>query len=201
LQQNLTQRPRLAPTATWATKPIWPPQPDQILPTGGLGREAGLVVAKGGLKIKPLPADPDDAPTNALDWRASGGPGGFSVSFGRGASFSLGDNRMEIKKVSMDDFAEVLTQFADRSVIDMTEAQGRYDFTVELTPEDYRAILIRAAVNRGVTLPPQVLQMLEGFSVESTFLALQTVGLKLESRKAPLDVLIVDSIAKTPTPN
>jgi uncharacterized protein (TIGR03435 family) len=101
----------------------------------------------------------------------------------------------------MDEFAEAISHFADRPVIDMTKAQGRYDFTVELTPEDYRAIMIRAALNRGVTLPVQAVRMLEGFPVESTFLALQPVGLRLESRKAPLDVLIVESIAKTPTAN
>ncbi len=101
----------------------------------------------------------------------------------------------------MDEFADSLGRFADRPVVNMTEAQGKYDFTVEMAPEDYRAILIRSAVNAGVTLPPEALRLLEGFSGESTFLALQTVGLKLESRKSPLDFLVIDSVAKTPTEN
>jgi uncharacterized protein (TIGR03435 family) len=161
----------------------------------------GLIVVKGGLKMKPLPPDPDDAETSVLDMKASGGPGGVNVDFGRGASFGLANNRFEIRKLKMADFAEALGRFADRPVVDMTEAPGKYDFSVEMTPEDYRAILIRSAVNAGLTLPPQVMQLLEGFSGESTFIALQTVGLKLESRKAPLDVLVVESVSKTPTAN
>jgi uncharacterized protein (TIGR03435 family) len=42
---------------------------------------------------------------------------------------------------------------------------------------------------------------LQGASDESIFKCLQTVGLKLEQRKAPLEVLIVDSASKTPTDN
>jgi hypothetical protein len=94
----------------------------------------------------------------------------------------------------MDEFADSLGRFADRPVVNMTGAPGRFDFTMDMTPEDYRAILIRGAVNSGVTLPPEALRLLEGFSGESTFLALQSVGLKLESRKAPLDGLPIESL-------
>ena len=83
----------------------------------------------------------------------------------------------------------------------MTDAPGKYSFEVEMTPEDYRAMLIRSAINAGVTLPPQALQLVEGQSGESLFMALQTIGLKVEARKAPLEVLIVDRATKTPTAN
>jgi uncharacterized protein (TIGR03435 family) len=136
-----------------------------------------------------------------FDMKASGSSAGASVDFGHGASFSLGNNRIEIRKLTLDDFCESLTRFADRPIVNMTEAPGRYDFTIEVTPEDYRAILIRSAINAGVTLPPQAMSMLEGVSAESTFLAMQRVGLKLESRKAPLPVIVVESIAKMPTEN
>ena len=53
-------------------------------------------------------------------------------------------------------------------------------------------------VNEGLS---QALQLLDGVSGETMFAALQSVGLKLESRKAPLEVLIVDSVAKAPTEN
>ena len=62
-------------------------------------------------------------------------------------------------------------------------------------------MLIRSAINAGVTLPPQALQLLEGQSGESLFMALQTIGLKVEARKAPLEVLIVDRATKAPTAN
>jgi uncharacterized protein (TIGR03435 family) len=159
------------------------------------------VLAKGGLKMQALPPDPEEATRRAVNVSASGGPGGVMLDFGYGASFSLANSKFEVKKVTLADFAQALTRFADRPVLDMTSSPGRFDFTVDLTPEDYRAILIRSAVNAGVTLPPEALRMLDGFSGESSFLALQSVGLKLESRKAPLEVLIVDSVSKTPTEN
>jgi uncharacterized protein (TIGR03435 family) len=160
----------------------------------------GLVVAKGGLKMQPLPPDPDEA-TRAFDMTATGGPGGVTLNFGNGALFALANSKFDIKKLTIAEFAEALTRFADRPVVDMTNAPGRYNFAVEMTLEVYRAILERSAVNAGVTLPPEALRAIEGFSGESTFLALQTVGLKLESRKAPLPVLVIDSVAKTPTEN
>jgi uncharacterized protein (TIGR03435 family) len=151
--------------------------------------------------MQPLPPDPDEATRRAVDVTASGGAAGVTLNFGHGSSFALAAGKFDIQKLRMEDFAEALTRFADRPVIDMTNSPGRYTFTVEMTPEDYRAILIRSAVNAGVTLPPEALRGLEGFSGESTFMALQTVGLKLESRKAPLPVVIIDSIAKNPTDN
>jgi uncharacterized protein (TIGR03435 family) len=161
----------------------------------------GLLAIKGGFKLQPLPPDPDEANRSVFDMKASGSAAGVSVDFGHGTSFSLGNNKIEVRKMSLDDFAESLTRFADRPVVNMTETPGRFDFTVEVTPEDFRAILIRSAINAGVTLPPQALSMLEGVSAESTFMAMQRVGLKLESRKAPLPVLVVESIAKAPTEN
>jgi uncharacterized protein (TIGR03435 family) len=161
----------------------------------------GLTLAKGGLKIKPLPPDPEDANRRAVDMTASGSAAGVNVAFGNGASFSLTPGKFQIKKLSLQQFADVLSRFADRPVVDMTETPGNFDFNVDITPEDYRALLVRSAVNNGVSLPPEALRALEGVSGDSLFMSLQTVGLKMETRKAPLDVLVVDSIAKTPTEN
>jgi uncharacterized protein (TIGR03435 family) len=62
-------------------------------------------------------------------------------------------------------------------------------------------MLIRAGVNAGAALPPEVLRFLDGATVPSLFDALQKLGLKLEARKAPLDLLVVDEARKTPTEN
>lgn len=161
----------------------------------------GLVAIKGGFKLQPLPADPEDAKRTAFDVTASGSAAGVMVNFGRGSSFSLGSNKFEVRKLSLDEFADAVTRFTDRPVVNMTEVPGKFDFSVDVTPEDYRTILVRSAVNAGITLPPEALRMLEGASSESTFMSLQRVGLKLESRKAPLPVLVVESIAKAPTEN
>ena len=47
----------------------------------------------------------------------------------------------------------------------------------------------------------KALRLLEGASDESLFKGLQGLGLKLESRKAPLEVLVIDSASKTPSAN
>jgi len=165
----------------------------------------GLVIAKGGLKMKELPPDPEgdasDRDKGNVDVSATGGRGGAVVSYGKGASFSIGNSRFEGKRMQMTYVADMLARFVDKPVVDMTELKGRYDFTLEFTQEDFRAMMIRAALASGVALPPEAIQAMEGASGDSLFTALQTLGLKLESRKAPLDVLVVDHAEKNPTEN
>jgi uncharacterized protein (TIGR03435 family) len=45
--------------------------------------------------------------------------------------------------------AAALARFADRPVTDMTELNGNYDFTMEFSPEDFRAMMIRATIAQG----------------------------------------------------
>jgi uncharacterized protein (TIGR03435 family) len=88
----------------------------------------------------------------------------------------------------------------DRPILNLTELKGNYDLTLNLTPEDYQAMLIRAAVNNGVVLPPQVLKLMDA-GAASLFDAVEKVGLKLDARKAPLDQVVIDQLLKTPTEN
>jgi uncharacterized protein (TIGR03435 family) len=159
-----------------------------------------LTQAKGGFKLQPLPADPNEG-DRPVDIKASGGAGGVVVTYSNGAMFSLADNKFTVKKLTIAEFADAVSRFTDREVVDMTNAPGRYDFTVNMTPEDYRGLLIRSATKAGVTLPPDVLRLMEGVSGDSLFASLQTVGLKMESRKAPVEVMVVDSVSKTPKAN
>jgi len=94
-----------------------------------------------------------------------------------------------------------LELYTDRPVVDMTDLTGTYDFTLEITAEDYQAMLVRAAVTAGLTLPPDALRLLDGATLPSLFDSLQKVGLQLDARKAPLDVLVIDEVRKTPTDN
>jgi uncharacterized protein (TIGR03435 family) len=164
-----------------------------------------LVVGKGGLKMKESPIDSDAADAEggkgAINVTATGGRGGVSVNLGKGSYYNFANNRFEAKKLTMAALADSLTRYLDRPVVDMTELNGNYDFDLELSPEDYRAMLIRSAIGAGVVLPPEALRALEGVSDNSLFTAVQALGLKLEQRKAPLEVLLIDRVEKAPTAN
>ena len=70
-----------------------------------------------------------------------------------------------------------------------------------MTQEDYRAMLIRAGSASGMQLPPQLMQMAQIASTPSLFDAIDGLGLKMDSRKVPLDVIVVEQVSKTPTEN
>ena len=162
-----------------------------------------LGIAKGGLKAQEaaaLPPRPTDKP-EPFTVAASGGNGGARVDLGDGSSFSFGNNTLEVHRMTMAAMAEVLTRFLDRPVLDMTQTAGRYDVTLDIPPEDFTPMLIRSAINAGVVLPPQALRMLDGASLDPLSAPLQKAGLTLEPRKAPLDVIVVDSSLTAPTEN
>ena len=87
---------------------------------------------------------------------------------------------MDFTQATMEELADGIG--VDRPVLDQTGLTGKYDFKVEATPE-FR-------INRDPD-PTDI----------SIFDALQrTLGLKLEARKVPVEILIVDHIEK-PTEN
>jgi len=163
-----------------------------------------LEVAKGGLKMQESAPDPDlekadaKAPVNVT---GSGGSQGIAVNYGRGTSYTFANNRFEAKRFTMELFSANLERFVDRPIVDMTNLKGTYDIVLDVTQEDYRAMLIRAGVNAGVSLPPEALRLLDSASVASLLDAIQKLGLKLDARKAPLDLLVIDDAQKTPTEN
>jgi len=165
----------------------------------------GLVVAKGGLKMQESPTDSPAAPQNngrqGLNSAAVPRPGGVAVDYGNGAYYTFADNKLEGRKMKASSIVNVLSAFMDRPVVDMTNLKRNYDFVLELSPEDFRAMSIRAAIAAGFALPPQAIQMAEAASGDSLSNALDKLGLKLESRKAPLEVLVIDHAEKTPSDN
>src|ERR1035437_1216391 len=69
----------------------------------------GVVVGKGGLKLKESPLDPE---TQAgVTVTATGGARGTTLPFGRGAYFTLADNRFEARKLTMAQLADSLGRF------------------------------------------------------------------------------------------
>ena len=163
-----------------------------------------LEVAKNGLKMQESAPDPSAEnadPRAGVTVAGTGSAQGISVNLGRGASYSFGNNRFEAKKLTMQALAGNLERFVDRPIVDMTGLNGAYDFALDVTPEDYQNMLIHAAVAAGVVLPPQALRLLDVGPPASLFDALQKLGLRLDARKAPLDLLVIDEARKNPTEN
>ena len=163
-----------------------------------------LEIAKGGLKMQESAPDPNAANADAnapVNITGSGSGQGISINLGRGSSYTFSNNKFDAKRLTMAALAANLERFMDRPVVDKTDLKGSYDFSLDVTDEDYRAMLIRAAVTAGVVLPPPALRLLDGASLPSLFDALQKVGLRLDALKAPLEVLVIDAARKTPTDN
>jgi uncharacterized protein (TIGR03435 family) len=161
-----------------------------------------LVTGKNGVKMKESESkDQFEGEGGKVNVSATGNSQGTTINFGQGSYMSLGNNRLEGKKLPMLGLAETLARFVDRPVIDMTGLKANYDFTLEFTPEDFRAMMIRAAIAAGATLPPEALRLLDGSTGDSLLSGLETIGLKLDARKAPIDVLVIDQAEKTPSAN
>ena len=164
-----------------------------------------LEIGKDGFKMSESHLDPElekADPRAAQAFTGTGSNQGVSFSLGKGSSFNFANNKFEGKGIDMETAAGILERFLDRPVVNATGLKGIYDFSFDVTAEDYRAMLIRAAVNANVVLPPDVIRLLDAASSpESLFEGLAKLGLKLESRKAPLDLLVIDSVLKRPTEN
>jgi uncharacterized protein (TIGR03435 family) len=160
-----------------------------------------LIVGKGGMKMKESPLDPDtdDGPGKAnVDVNVTGQERGATISLGKGASVTFDGLRLVAKKVAMPYLADSLARFVDRPVIDMTGLKGTYDCTLDYNLDDVRALILSSAPP-GTPLPPRQADV--GETGVSLMDSLAAVGLKMEPRKAPLDVLVIDRMEKTPTAN
>jgi uncharacterized protein (TIGR03435 family) len=159
----------------------------------------GLEVAPGGIKLtRTDEPTPGDGPFTVT---ANTTAGVTAIDLGNGATLSVGNNRIDARKVTMMQLVEVLARFVDRNVLNLTALSGRYDVAIELTPEDFRAATLRSAVAGGATLPPQAFQLLENSALNAIPDALKSMGLVLQPRRAPLEVVVIDSIDRNPTEN
>ena len=162
-----------------------------------------LGVSKAGARLTESKPDPNATaePAGTVNVSGGGNNTGVGVNIGGGRSFAVADNQVQIRGMQMRDVAEVLTRFVDRVVVDQTGLTKTYDITLDLTPDEFNAIRIRSAVNAGVPLPPQAMRLLDNASPDTLSAPLSKFGITFEARKAPLEVVVVDSLLKTPTEN
>ncbi len=96
----------------------------------------------------------------------------------------------------MKSLVEVLSQFTGRTVRDKTGLTGRYDFALKLDLQ----MMLALAQKLGASVPAAAanLPQSDGSSLMTTLN--EQLGLKLESTRGALDVLIVDSV-EAPDPD
>jgi bla regulator protein BlaR1 len=93
------------------------------------------------------------------------------------------------KNVALSQLARSLSLQLGRTILDKTGLTEKYDFELIYTPEARDGIF-------GELLPPESLAAVDP-AAPSIFTALQEqLGLRLESAKAPLSILIIDSAEK-----
>jgi uncharacterized protein (TIGR03435 family) len=114
-----------------------------------------------------------------------------------GSNISSNDSRsgyqFTANGVSMPQLAEALTQALSRElghdVIDKTEIKGRYDLTLNWTPDGAAAPIATGGVDSLADSGPSIFTAVQ-----------EQLGLKLEPAKAPVQVLVIDH-AEMPSEN
>ena len=160
-----------------------------------------LVVGKGPVKLRAHATDGDTAGSDRLTWSLSGNPAGVSNVVGDGSSYSFAAGKFEGKKLTVTALATELERYSPRPIVDMTQLTGTFDPTFTVTPEAYGQLLGRAAINSGMVMPPQMRIQIESAEFNALPEAVEQLGLKLESRRMPIDMLVVVDVRKTPTEN
>ncbi len=171
-----------------------------------------LVVGKGGPKLKESPPDADPAPgsdPNAPkpDERPQfklSGNGGVVTGGPMGktkVSMENGNMHFEMEKMPISALAEFLARFSERPVVDMTELKGNYQVALDISMEQLKNM----ARQMGVAIPaggePGKPDLEASDPSGSIFNTVQQLGLKLEPRKAPVEIIVVDHVEKAPTEN
>jgi uncharacterized protein (TIGR03435 family) len=115
-------------------------------------------------------------------------PSGLTPSTTEGEPEMQGRLKFVARRFTMTDLAAFVAGNTQSLVVDMTGMSGRFDFTVDISP--YFSIDT-----------PMRKDEVQGILAAAYQSALQAqLGLKLESRKAPVEVLVIDH-AEKPTEN
>jgi uncharacterized protein (TIGR03435 family) len=138
-----------------------------------------LVVAKGGPKFRESKPNPDDptAPKNAV-WKGPGMKGGMMI--------------LSAKLMPISQLAQTLSEELGRMVVDKTGLTGTYDFDIQYALER-GSQPISGGSSEGQPIPFAS----EPTSGPSVFTALESqLGLKLDSGKAPIEIIVIDHIER-----
>lgn len=145
--------------------------------------------------------------TNGVTITSRGGPQAPGIGAVKQTITPDGHIQAEMES-TMPAFADQLSQFVDKPIIDQTELNGVYQVKLELNMADVIAIArargmnIPAAPNvPGAGGPAGLAVAASDPGGSSIFDSVQKLGLKLEPRKVPVEMIVIDKIEKTPTEN
>ena len=181
-----------------------------------------LVVGKGGSKLKESAPEDASAKSDAPPMIIAGGQSVTPSSDGRSVvtsgpsgtvrvSMSPAGEHIEAQKITLAAFADMLTPMVDRPVVDMTDLRGNYQLIFDIPLAEVMALATKAAAAAGIAMPPGVPSGASGGGGSSAapiasdptggsiFEAVQQLGLKLDPRQAPIDVIVIDHVEKIPT--
>ncbi|HTI50943.1 MAG TPA: TIGR03435 family protein [Planctomycetaceae bacterium] len=171
------------------------------------------------------------APPGTMTTQGPDGPIRMSVKPGSGAVVDMGEKgkmtytlnpatkaiHVDLSMVTIPGLADMLTQMMQqfsggmgggRQIVDMTGIKGHYEASLEISLADMMAM----ARNAGMDIPGapgggsgagpgSAVASDPAGGAQTVTEAIQSMGLKLESRKAPIEQLVVDHIEKAPTEN
>jgi uncharacterized protein (TIGR03435 family) len=145
-----------------------------------------LIVANGGPKLK----------------EAVGGLASTESGF-RSKAGENGQVRFEYDSVTMERFAGLLARFLDHPVVDQTGLKGAYPVTYEI---NLMAMAKNAVGNSGLAWyqardPAAAAADPIEDPRDSIFSSVKRLGLKLDPRNLPCDVVVIERIEKTPIEN
>jgi uncharacterized protein (TIGR03435 family) len=188
-----------------------------------------LTVAKGGPKLKESapaapPADPSapasPPPLPPPPTKIAPGPDGFpDLPLPPGPRLAMimfnGRAKLSAREQTMQDLATRMSTMLAKPVTDNTGLTAKYDFTLIFTPEGIGpggpspmpggGLMVAApppappppGAGRGDVVPGS-----NDEPLPTLFAALQQqVGLRLDQKKGPVDVIVIDHLDKTPTEN
>jgi uncharacterized protein (TIGR03435 family) len=127
------------------------------------------------------------------------GKGGPKLAKGDGGALSVrsGAGVLRGKNLSMWNLANLLGALVDRPVLDLTGVEGVYDLSLEFAPDTALGPgMSKLSAEAAASGRP-----LDAAPGPSIFTAVQQLGLKLDARKAPVEILVVESASRVPVKN
>lgn len=100
--------------------------------------------------------------------------------------------KSDVRPMTLDAYAQAISATLDRPVVDKTELPGEYMLSTQFVLRDVMAAA-RARMDHSDTAPDP--------RVSSAFSEVQALGLKLDPRKLPLPVVVIDHAEKLPSEN